>query len=348
MFVFRADGNSMIGMGHIMRNISIANQAKNLGHECMFLLASDECRQVIVDAGHSVDVLNSDYSKWQVGEIDYIFNLDSLDAVFVDSYYVSVEFMSDLYEKCKLRQVKLIYIDDRCEQGYKCDYLLNYNIFAEKMNYDQLYNDQEKPTFLIGPKYAPLRKEFCEDETRVLKKSATEIFVSTGGADFEHLTITLVECAAKNIDYNFNIVVGMMNPDREEIKDLSSKYNNINVYENVKRIDKLMSKCDAAISAAGSTLYELCAMSLPTVTYVLADNQMPAAEEFDSKGIIENCGDIRELGKHELATRLISKVISLANSCDYRLSVSKKMKSVVDGQGAKRIIDEIMENPAKG
>lgn len=40
-----------------------------------------------------------------------------------------------------------------------------------------------------------------------------------------------------------------------------------------KKMSELMQQCDMAVSAAGSTLYELCACGMPTITYVLADNQ---------------------------------------------------------------------------
>ncbi|MCR5796546.1 MAG: hypothetical protein K6G63_01315 [Eubacterium sp.] len=43
-----------------------------------------------------------------------------------------------------------------------------------------------------------------------------------------------------------------------------------------------MQKCDIAISAAGSTLYELCACGVPTITYTTADNQIKA-EKFLAK-----------------------------------------------------------------
>lgn len=56
---------------------------------------------------------------------------------------------------------------------------------------------------------------------------------------------------------------------------------------------KLMMLCDVAVSVAGSTLYELCACGIPTITYVLADNQIPAEEMFEQEGIMLNARDYR-------------------------------------------------------
>ena len=63
---------------------------------------------------------------------------------------------------------------------------------------------------------------------------------------------------------------------------------------NEHNMSALMQKCDIAISAAGSTLYELCATGIPAITYTLADNQLIAAEQFDKQGIMLSAGDCRD------------------------------------------------------
>lgn len=343
MIVFRADGNSQIGMGHIMRCLSIADAAKMTGEESVFIVSAEDCKDIITSRGHEVSILNSDYSKMEPGDI-----LPALEAyepamVFVDSYFVTPEYMKDAHEVCSHSGCKLIYVDDRCYFPYSCDVLLNYNIFGKKADYEKLYRGKTAPVFLLGTTYAPLRKEFQKPTRHIIAGGAQNVLISTGGADTEHLTIDIVQEAALHSGFNFHFVVGMMNPDRMKIIKVSESYDNIVVHENVKRMDELMLSCDVAVSAAGSTLYELCATGTPTITYVLADNQIPAAEEFDSRGIIKNCGDIREMGNKELAKCLIKEVVSLAEDYDERKRISEFMETVVDGHGAKRIIDTVLD-----
>lgn len=135
----------------------------------------------------------------------------------------------------------------------------------------------------------------------------------------------------------------MMNLDRDVNKTMSKSYMNIVIHENVVRMDELMYTCDVAVSAAESTLYELCATRTPTITYVIADNQIPAAEEFYARGIMKNCGDIREMGTKKLAKRLIQEVTMLAGDIDERKRISGLMGEVVDGNGAKRIWKSVCE-----
>lgn len=342
MIFFRVDGNTYIGMGHIMRCLSIANTAKDFGETCRFILSSDECRDIIAINGHEVDVLNTDYSRPEPGDILSYLDIYDTSAVIVDSYYVSVDYLRTVHTACKTKECKLVYVDDRCFAPYPCDILLNYNIFGKIEDYKKLYDGEVEPIYLLGASYAPLRKEFQDGGEREGSCKARNIFVSTGGSDAEHLTLDLLEEAVRIPDYIFHFVVGMMNPDREEIKEKAQNRRNIVIHENVMRMDELMRSCDVGISAAGSTLYELCAMRTPTITYVIADNQIPAAKEFSSRGIMKNCGDIREFGGKNLAKRLIGMVMDLSDDFDERKRIAELMGSIVDGKGAKRILEQVL------
>lgn len=58
-------------------------------------------------------------------------------------------------------------------------------------------------------------------------------------------------------------------------------------------IEKYMMEADIAISAGGSTLYELCAIGTPTISYSFADNQLDNVTKFAEDGLIAYAGDAR-------------------------------------------------------
>ena len=96
-----------------------------------------------------------------------------------------------------------------------------------------------------------------------------------------------------------------------------------------------MKKCDIAISAAGSTLYELCAVGVPTVAYSLADNQIVATEEFERLGIMLNAGDCRT---NTCFVENIEQFMNqLSDNKALREQLSSEMQKLVDGNGAERI-----------
>ncbi len=343
MIVFRTDGNPQIGAGHIMRCLAIANKAVNNGENCMFIASSNHFHRIITDNGHRFINLKSNYSSMELGDVFSFIDTYEPSVVFVDSYFITEKYLSTLHDKCQSSGSKLVYIDDRCLAPYCCDFLLNYNIFASFDDYKKIYCDDVHPAFMLGVSYVPLRNEFQNNDRRRVSQKAKSIFVSTGGADSEHLTIDIVEKALETTKYDFHFVVGMMNADRDKILEIAQKGQNIIIHENVNRMNELMSFCDVAISAAGSTLYELCATQTPSVTYVLADNQIRAAEEFNAKGIMKNCGDIRLIGNKKLASELIKETISLAEDYEIRKRISENMFTIVDGDGTNRILKRVLK-----
>ena len=106
----------------------------------------------------------------------------------------------------------------------------------------------------------------------------------------------------------------------------------------------LMSRCDVALSAAGATLYELCAAQTPAVTYILADNQTPGAEGFEEYRVLPCAGDVRHMGERETAERLMGAVVKLAKDHGRREKMAARQRMLVDGKGAGRIAMAAAEN----
>ena len=130
-----------------------------------------------------------------------------------------------------------------------------------------------------------------------------------------------------------------MNPHREQIERMASEMGNVRVHFQLRRVADLMCQCDVAVSAAGSTLYELCACGVPTVTYVLADNQIPGARAFDRQGLIMMAGDCRAQGTEE---KIISQLQRLIADSNLRELTSRQMQQVVDGKGAWRLAQALL------
>ncbi len=168
--------------------------------------------------------------------------------------------------------------------------------------------------------------------------------ISTGGSDCEHLALKLVEEIRKRAgeEITFHVIVGAMNEDKETISNKAKDCPNIVLHDHVKNMSDLMQACDVAISAAGSTLYELCATQTPTITYILADNQILGAEGFENHGALQCAGDVRPLGTKILAEKLLELTIELCVDYGGRRRIGGQMSEVVDGRGAERIVEAIM------
>ncbi len=333
-----------------MRCLSIADAASEIEQDIVFVTAGDECKAIIQSRGYDNIVLQVDYQKLEE-ELDQLFSVISrlqVKIVLIDSYFVTRSYLEQLKNYCTRQSCRLVYIDDILAFPYPCDVLINYNIYGSEKEeyYKRLYSDKKKnlPMFLLGTTYVPLRKEFQNLSPRNTRVNACDILISTGGTDIEHLTIALLRVVLDRKDkYRFHFIVGPMNEDIGKIKKIAEGKDNIIIHENVKRMQYLMRECDVAISAAGSTLYELCATRTPTITYILSDNQILGAKAFEKYGLIKNLGDIRRKGCEELAMDLIKEIILLIKDYQKREEVSHRMGKHIDGNGASRIAENLRD-----
>lgn len=347
MVFFRADGNTNIGSGHIMRCLSIAGGIRQGSpmDEVLFLTADNSFSGAILSAGITNHILHSDYRDLmpELDQMQELMKQYHPAAVFIDSYYVTGSYLRALWDICRSTGALLIYLDDLLAFAYPCDILINYSIYgAGKLSdYKNLYEHAglEAPRFLLGLDYTPLREEFQGLPVRIVREQAADILISTGGSDSLHITLQLLEAIIRQkLPYTFHVVIGAMNTDRDEIKLLVSNTGSTNIilYQNVTEMAELMQACDLAISAAGSTLYELCAAQTPAITYAFADNQIANAEKFKEDGIMEYVGDFRFKGP-EMLDNLVDAVKTLMPDVNRRGLMAEKMRNIVDGKGAERI-----------
>lgn len=355
MIIFRADGNADIGAGHIMRCLSIADAALEMGKHSVFITASPHFEDIINQHGHKNEILDTKYTDMplELNRVSGLLRHYAPAALIVDSYYVTKDYLNSLLQLCREIGNKLIYIDDVMTFAYPCDILINYNIYApeREQNYRSLYSIAKRnlPLFLLGPKYMPLRSEFQILPKRKLKENVQNVLVSTGGSDPEHMNLEIIERLKEHKKCGemsglcFHFVIGTLNEDKKKIEEASKGVSGIVLHYNISNMGELMQSCDLAISAAGSTLYELCATQTPTNTYVTADNQIPGAESFEYHGVLNNCGDVRISSPKELAESLLEETMKLAKDYSRRARFAGRMGEIVDRDGAKRIVEFIQE-----
>ena len=330
----RADANCIIGTGHVMRCLSIAHVFAERGEIVTFLTADHNGDSLINSQGFKSICLNSEWTNME-SELELMCEIIKKEApslLLIDSYYVTEDYLKNLHNT-----VCLAYIDDLNKACWDVDFIINYNIFGKACNYT-CYN-REKTSIMLGPTYAPLRDEFKYLPGHHNKRYVTDIMVSAGGADPEGITERLMrEICSVWRNTCFHFIIGSLNPRLSEL--IKTKPENAELHINENNMAQLMRKCDIAISAAGTTLYELCAAGIPTITYVLADNQIDSANQFDYEGIMINVGDCRD--NENFIGQVISAIVFLTQNRNIRKEISKKMQKLVDGLGADRIVDILL------
>lgn len=344
----RADGSKNIGMGHIMRCLSLAKGFRNAGIEVYFLSKFEQGILKIREEGFEVIEL-SEHSKThneglyygdvsslkeEAAETIQVLKAIEPDILFIDSYNVSEEFFLTLKPLVK----KLCYIDDVNKFTYPVDVLINGNITGEALGYERYYEDE---ILMLGVKYNLIRDEFKNLPERIVNREVKEIMITTGGSDPFDLSYRFADSIIESGLFEgiaINIVAGGGFTNLNSLKELGRKNSQVIIHQNVSKMSELMLRSDIAIAAGGSTLYELCACGTPALAFIMADNQRQIVQMLGDEGYIKALGWHNEFTDIEF----LKALELLCKDYEQRVSISKKMQRLVDGEGVKRIVDELV------
>lgn len=338
MIWIRADGGKTLGMGHIMRCCSVAQQLVLWGQRVLFLTADEGPAEVLASRGLEIHVLDTDYRDME-SELPLLRKLaeeECPQAILADSYQVTETYMNGLREIAPVA-----YTDDMCALSFSVDVLINYNIYGEEAIYVPNVIASAKKT-LMGPRFAPLRKEFAGVKNP-LRKQASKLLITTGGSDPYNLAGKFVrELRSREafLDWELVVVSGAFNVNLPDLQGLSAQDKNMRLVINASDMQVLMEECDLAISAGGSTCYELASVGIPFVTFSFVDNQERIVQGLAEKGFVPFGGDYLREGDE----MIIRAVNSLEKMCSYedRLEYSCKLQTMTDGLGAGRIAEALI------
>lgn len=324
----RADGGSTIGMGHVMRTLVLAKELAKT-NDIFYICRIDNPVTDKYKAG--IEMIKSQgFDVVAINENDFIEELTCInaDCLITDSYDVSEEYFSIMKKIFKVN----VYIDDMNLYYFDLDILINQNIDAESLQ----YRVNKDTKLLLGTRYTMLREEFRGIDPKI-NTTIKDVMITVGGSDNNSITNKLCEYI-KDFNFNVHVIVGpsFKKESIKKLKDLSIENNNILLYFNANMIE-VMKKCDIAISACGSTIYELMACGIPSLGIIVSDNQEQIAVKLHAKEVILNLGWYMNLNKQVIKDSIESLIITKRNT------MSKYGKSIIDGKGVYRILKVINE-----
>ncbi|TCL59446.1 UDP-2,4-diacetamido-2,4,6-trideoxy-beta-L-altropyranose hydrolase [Kineothrix alysoides] len=340
----RADANEEIATGHIMRCITIAKQLMKMGERVCFFVADEFAVPMLKQAGMEYVCMQT---KWKEPEselqtLSFELKETGCEKLLVDSYQVTNGKYAIIYFEALKKICDVIYIDDMFEAVYPVRMIINYNAYHHRFPYKEVYGQDTK--LLLGTEYVPLREEFSEEDGAFCK-GKRHVLLSSGGGDVHNaLSGILAEAVTRETlsGVVLDTVVGRFHQREDELKALADRHEQIVLHRNVENMAKLMGGCEAAVSAAGTVLFELCAMQVPTVFFVCADNQKYDSDFFDKEERMLFSGDIRT-DRVGCIKRICDELERLLQDEELRGEMKKKLHEVTDGNGAARIAEEIIK-----
>lgn len=343
----RVDANKVIAMGHVMRCITIAKQLLKRGCRVLFLTADEWARDTILQAGMDQLCLHTrwDWMEEELPRLREILSIAGIKTLLVDSYQATEAYFEGLHDL-----VRIVRIDDCFEPVCPADILINYNAFHVRFPYEETYAGKAK--LLLGTDYVPLREEFARGDS--VKAAAGDeenerefsVLLASGGGDKQDALMGLLQKVVKEEAFEkvtFYVIIGELHPHGDEIELFSMEYEHprIKVYRPCRDVAGVMAKCQAAVSAAGTMLFELSAMGIPAIFFETADNQRYDRDFFGEEERMLYAGDIRKDREGCLAAICENLKKLLADSA-LRRRMREALLQVTDGHGAERIAEEII------
>jgi UDP-2,4-diacetamido-2,4,6-trideoxy-beta-L-altropyranose hydrolase len=334
--VIRADANTCMGTGHVMRCIALGQAWKRAGGEVFFVscCASGSITERIAEEGFFLVELGQAYPESENDLNTTMQTARKLGAswIITDGYHF------DLGYQRTVRQsgFKLLCVDDYNHlKEYEADILLNQNVGAEELEY-QCNAECRK---LLGPRHVMLRKEFHSQEKvkRSFPETGRNLLVTLGGSDPGNVSLKVIEALEQLdiSDLDVKIIVGPANPHLDSLqKVVDESMIHCELIASVRYMSELMHWADVAISAAGSTCWELCLTGVPFLIVVVAENQRQVAASLSDLGITVNLGDGDKIEPFEIAGELRS----LLSNRLTRERMSAAGGRLIDGFGADRVL----------
>ena len=258
--------------------------------------------------------------------------------VVTDGYH----FDDSYHQLLRMDGIRLMAIDDMAHlKNYPVDILLNQNLGATRERYADKVGFSTK--LLLGPRFCLLRREFrvLQGWTRPHAREPLRLMVTFGGSDPENATGLVLQALARDRMDRIHVVVlvGSANQHVETLRQLAaSSPFPCDIRVNVGNVAEVMAWADVAITAAGSTVWELATMKLPALVGALADNQIAGLEALRTIALFR-VGLASELFTSNLTTAIRAHLHSL-EGLDLN---APSVRNGVDANGGARVVDAVLQ-----
>ncbi len=327
--LFRVDASMLIGSGHVMRCLTLANAMREKGWQVSFCSREHPGHQIncLESLGFvcirlpllHIELNTTASTQPPEGGTRWLGATEAEDAaaviqalaqaqltpdlLVIDHYGLAVLFETSLRRYCG----KILVIDDLANRQHDCDVLLDQNLLPNAtLRYQNLLPPACLP--LIGPSYALLRPEFSQPiaQQRNFSAAPAQLLVFFGGSDGDNLTALAIKALQQlqNLDWLADIVIGSANPHQSLLQQLCEEDHRLTLHVQTPGMAGLMAKAQLMIGGGGATHWERCAMALPAIVVSLAPNQQPTSTYLAKLGACVYLGASTELTLQRLGREI--------------------------------------------
>ena len=326
--IFRCDGSSEIGIGHVVRCRALAAAFRRQDWTTTF--AMTEASAALFPEDNAVIVPSGTTGA---AAVRALMRERGAACLVVDHYGLDEAFERQAAEPGDV----IVAIDDLADRPHHCHLLVDTNPARTAADYAPRVPTGAK--LLLGARFALLRSEFAD-----LRRASAfplaqpeHLVIALGGADPSHMSrraldnVPTLNAAGLKV----TLIVGQATPHRDELVARAGAVG-AEIFVNPPNAVALMASADIAICGAGTTCLEFACLGVPTVALVLADNQRAVAAAIRDAGatvVVDGDLDFRST-----VAALQALVVDTAT----RARMSAAGQTLVDGQGAARVAADVV------
>ncbi|THD64092.1 UDP-2,4-diacetamido-2,4,6-trideoxy-beta-L-altropyranose hydrolase [Phenylobacterium sp.] len=331
--LFVADAGAAVGGGHVMRSLTLAGALADQGAHCRFV--TPPAVEAIL-AAFAPNMPRAPAEGPSPADLAAAARREAFDAIVFDHYGLSED-----DHRGMARGKPALVIDDLADRPLGADLLLDSG--PTRRAEDYLGLTPEGVRLLLGPQYAPVRPEFAALRDTALGwrgEPVGRVLVSLGLTDVDGITGRVVEKLRPKVnEVGIDVVLGAEAPSLPSLTKIARRDIRIVLHVDTPLMAQLTAEADIAIGAAGSSTWERCALGLPTLMLVLAENQREAAQAVAERG----AALVLDAGAAGFEAAFDRALMRLTTDAALRRQLSQASAELCDGLGAPRVAEVFLK-----
>ncbi len=348
--VLRADASRDIGWGHVKRCLALAAALRQQGAAPLFVVAPSDLdlAALLQPGGFAWVVLDTAHGPPD-NHLDALATVRALQGqqpalVLVDHYGLDARWHRAVAQATRAR---IAAIDDLGDRPLAVDLLIDHNpshSHADKYRSVLPSNVQR----CVGPSFALIDSVYAQTPPAAWCDEVRRIGIFMGGTDPGHHSL-LAWRACREVagwDGPIELATTSANPHCAHWHAVAAQDSHLHLWLDRPHLADFHRSHDLQIGAGGGATWERCALGVPTVALVCAPNQRLSVPWLAAQGVVEafeavdpRPGQVQALG---------ALIAGLLDGPAQRAALRARSLALVDGQGARRVAEAMLQLIDKG
>ena len=328
--LLRCNANSKLGFGHFSRCVALASALRDrLGLGIIFAVNEEAAvaKRLEVEGFRYFIVTQNSDEESQFSELLVNNKVDAI--VFDGQNGLSNEYIQAL-------SAVTVVIDDSSDRRLVTDL----GFYPPVPQFEKLNWQNAKGCYFHGWDWVVLNLP-SQISRQQSDDGTPQVLLTMGGSDPKGFTLKALKAMGQvEQSFKLHLVVGPAFKQTQQVTELIKELKlNVQIYQSLPNLFRLMSKADIAVASFGVTAYELASMGVPVILLSLTDDHSQTAQLFNEFGMGISLG----LGENISELELAKQVNNLLANVSERNTMSQQGQKLIDGKGAERIGMKILE-----